>query len=135
MKLENKVAIITGAASGIGKATAELFAREGAKVVVADINVEAGKKVVQKIKVAGGEATFVQVDVSRAADVKRMVEMAMNSYGKIDILFNNAGVAGEIFEETTEEKWRRMAVHIPHPPDRFEDPPGHRAVKGVSPLF
>ena len=108
MRLKDKVAVITGAASGIGSAAAELFAEEGAKVVVVDINSEAGQEVVQKIKKAGGEATFVQVDVSRAADNKRMVETAINSYGKLDILFNNAAIAGEALEELNEEEWHKV---------------------------
>jgi len=108
MRLKDKVAIITGAASGIGKATAELFVREGAKVVIADIDSSAGAKIAQQIKQGGGEATFVQVDVGSSADIKKMVHTAISTYGKIDILFNNAGVAGESLAETTEEKWRRV---------------------------
>jgi NAD(P)-dependent dehydrogenase (short-subunit alcohol dehydrogenase family) len=108
MRLKGKVAIITGAGSGIGAATAKLFAKEGARVVVADINQKAGRAVVRQIKRDGGEATFVEVDVTRAADNKRMIQTAIESYGRLDILFNNAGVLGDNLDETTEEKWRRV---------------------------
>lgn len=108
MKLKDKTAIITGAGSGIGEASAKLFAREGARVVATDINPEAGQQVVQQIKKEGGEATFLQVDVSLATDAERMIQTAISFYGRLDILFNNAGVPGETLEETTEEKWRRV---------------------------
>ncbi|MFC1929207.1 SDR family NAD(P)-dependent oxidoreductase [Chloroflexota bacterium] len=108
MRLKDKVAVITGAGSGIGKATAKLFAKEGARVVAADISENAGQEVVQQIKQEGGETTFVRVDVSSAVDVQRMVQTAINSYGRLDILFNNAGVAGVPFDEETEEEWRRV---------------------------
>lgn len=108
MKLQGKVAIITGGGSGIGKASAELFAKEGAKVLVCDINAKAGEEVVQGIKQTGGEATFLKVDVARNEDAKRMIETAVDRYGRLDILFNNAGVPGEPWDDTTEEKWRRV---------------------------
>jgi NAD(P)-dependent dehydrogenase (short-subunit alcohol dehydrogenase family) len=95
-KLYRKVAIITGAGSGIGRATALLFAQEGAKVVVADINDDAGKETLKMIKDRGGEAVFVHADVSRSEDVKNMIKKAVNEYGKLDILFNNAGIGGEL---------------------------------------
>ena len=107
-RLKNKVAIVTGAGSGIGRATAIRFAEEGAKVVASDINSETGQQTIQQIKEAGGEATFVKVDVSRAADVEKMVEVAVKSYGKLDILVNNAGAAGDDWDETTEEDWHRL---------------------------
>ncbi len=107
MRLKGKVAIITGAGSGMGEASAKLFAREGAKVVVVDIKSESGGKVVRQIKEAGGEASFLRADVSLAVDAERMVQTAVNSYGRLDILFNNAGIAGESWDETTEEGWRR----------------------------
>lgn len=106
MRLQDKVAVITGGASGIGRASAELFAKEGAKVVVADLNAKAGREVVKKIKEAGGEATFVRVNVARAADNKKMVETAVRAYGKIDILFNNAGVPGAKNDDIDEKAWR-----------------------------
>jgi len=108
VRLKGKVAVITGAGSGIGRATAKLFAQEGAKVVVADINSKTGEEMVQQIKEAKGEATFVRVDVSCAADLQRMIQTAINSYGKLDILFNNAAVPGESLDETTEEKWHKV---------------------------
>ena len=92
MKLKGKVAVITGAGSGIGRATALLFAEEGAKVVVADYSVEGGQETVKQIKAKGGEAIFVAVDVSKAADVQKMIKTAIDRYGRLDILHNNAGI-------------------------------------------
>ncbi|HLA19687.1 MAG TPA: glucose 1-dehydrogenase [Dehalococcoidia bacterium] len=94
-KLEGKVAIVTGAASGIGRASALLFAEEGARVVVADWDAAKGEEVAREVKGKGGEAKFVKVDVSRAEDVQVMVTTAVESYGRLDVLFNNAGVEGE----------------------------------------
>jgi NAD(P)-dependent dehydrogenase (short-subunit alcohol dehydrogenase family) len=93
-KLDGKVAVVTGAASGIGRATALLFAAEGAKVVVADWQ-EAGEEAATEARSNGGEATFLKVDVSKAEDVERMVAAAVDRYGRLDVLFNNAGVEGE----------------------------------------
>ena len=109
MKLEGKVAIITGSGSGIGRATAELFAREGAKVVVAEYKAEAGQETLQAIKAAGGEGMFVAVDVSDAAQVQQMVQSAVDAYGGVDILFNNAGMLiwGTVLD-TDEEAWKRV---------------------------
>jgi len=92
MRLADKVAIITGAGSGIGRATAMLFAQEGAKVVVVDYAPEGGQETVEMIRRNGGEAIFVETDVSKAAAVEKMVQTAIDTYGKIDILFNNAAV-------------------------------------------
>ena len=108
MKLKDKVAVITGAASGIGRATAELFAREGARIVVADINPEPAQEVIQGIKKAGGDATFVKVNVSRSDENKLMVDTAMDTYGRLDILFANAGVAGIKTTDFTEDEWHRV---------------------------
>jgi len=92
MRLANKVALITGAGSGIGRATAELFAREGARVVVVDLVEPAGQETVQAIRAQGGEASFVRADVSVAEDVQTMIGRATDTHGRLDILFNNAGV-------------------------------------------
>ncbi|MEW6636816.1 MAG: SDR family oxidoreductase [Actinomycetota bacterium] len=92
MRLEGKVALITGAASGQGQASAKLFASEGAKVVVADIEENGAQRTVEEIKGAGGEAIAVQVDVSREPEVQAMIGRVVEEYGRLDILFNNAGV-------------------------------------------
>ncbi len=94
-KLDGKVAIVTGGASGIGEATALLFAEEGAKVIVADWDEAKGAQVAREVQERGGEAMFVKVDVSQAEDVEMMVNTAVESYGRLDVLFNNAGVEGE----------------------------------------
>lgn len=96
MQLDNKVAIIIGAGSGIGKATALLFAREGAKVVVSDINESHGNSVVQEIRQAGGNAVFIKADSSSEADNRNLVRETVNSYGKLDVAVNNAGIGGEV---------------------------------------
>lgn len=100
-RLEGKVALITGAGSGIGRASALACAREGAKVMVADIIVAGGEETVQLIKNAGGEAAFIKVDVSQAAEVAAMVNKVVETYGRLDCAFNNAGVEGE-FTSTAE---------------------------------
>jgi len=115
MRLEGKVAIITGAGSGIGRETALLFAREGAKVVVADYVSEAGGETVRQIRESGGEAIFIKTDVSKASDVERMVKQTIEEYGKVDILHNNAGILGEVafVGDATEENWDRVfAVNL-----------------------
>ncbi|MBW2030847.1 MAG: glucose 1-dehydrogenase [Deltaproteobacteria bacterium] len=112
-RLEGKVAIVTGGAEGIGEATARLFAREGARVVVADINEGKGDSVAEEIRSGGGEAIFVKVDVTREEDWQFLIRATLASYGKLNILVNNAGVS-EIadIESTTLEKWdRTMAVN------------------------
>jgi 3-oxoacyl-[acyl-carrier protein] reductase len=90
-RLEGKCAIVTGSATGIGKATATLFAQEGARIVVSDVD-EAGRGVVEAIKGDGGEATFVKADVSQAGDAERMVDTMVRTYGRLDVLVNNAAV-------------------------------------------
>jgi NAD(P)-dependent dehydrogenase (short-subunit alcohol dehydrogenase family) len=109
-KLDGKVAIITGAGSGIGRATALLFAKEGAKVVVADNVVSGGEETVNMIREAGGKACFVKTDVSMEADIKRMIKVALDNYGKLDILFNNAGIAEKPAptHETEVATWDRV---------------------------
>lgn len=96
--LEKKVAIITGAGSGIGKATAELFAKEGAKVIVSDINEANGKSAVDEIKKKGGEAFFVKADSSKPEDNEALVKQALEKYGSLDIAVNNAGIGGPFGE-------------------------------------
>jgi len=91
-RLERKVAIVTGSGSGIGKASAILFAKEGAKVVVADWSEEWGEETVSAIKADGGEAIFVKTDVSSEEAIKNMIKTAVDTYGKLDVLFNNAGI-------------------------------------------
>lgn len=110
MKLRDKVAVITGAGSGIGRATALLFAAEGAKVVVADYSVEGGKETVKLIKEKGGEAIFVATDVSKVADVQKMIKTAIDKYGRLDILYNNAGIEGPLgpTENVSEADWDRV---------------------------
>ena len=109
MYLEGKVAIITGAASGIGRATAILFAQEGAKVVVTDINDKGGAETVKLIKEEKKQALYVHADVSKEVDVKTMVKTAKETYGKIDILVNNAGVVlVKPIAETTEQDFEKV---------------------------
>jgi len=109
MRLSGKVAIITGAGSGIGRATAILFAKEGASVVVADFNPAKGTETVSLIQKEGGEAKFVPVDVSNAADVKKMVRITVDAYGKLDILVNNAGIYAQgNAVETQENDWDQI---------------------------
>jgi NAD(P)-dependent dehydrogenase (short-subunit alcohol dehydrogenase family) len=108
MRLENKVSLITGAASGIGRESALLFAKEGSKIVVADISEQGGEETVSMILDTGGEASFVRCDVSKAADVKAMIAAAEKTYGQLDVLFNNAGIFhdddGSVLE-TEEDIW------------------------------
>lgn len=114
-RLGGKVAVITGAASGIGRASAERFAAEGARVVVADLDAEAAEKAAAAIAEDGGEATHVRCDVTRAEDARGMVEVAVERYGRLDVLFNNAGFTNppRPVEETTEEDLdRALAVNV-----------------------
>jgi NAD(P)-dependent dehydrogenase (short-subunit alcohol dehydrogenase family) len=109
MKLADRVAIVTGAASGIGAATARLFATQGAAVVAVDLNATAGQQVVGAIQAAGGQALFVRADVAQGADARAMIDQAVERFGGLDVLFNNAGIA--VFkgvEETTEAEWDRV---------------------------
>ncbi|GIO22101.1 SDR family NAD(P)-dependent oxidoreductase [Oceanobacillus sp. J11TS1] len=114
MKLKGKVALITGSASGFGRAAAYLFAKEGASVVVADFNETNGQEVVKNIKNNGGEASFVHVDCSVVSDVEKMVKQAVQTYGKLDIFWHNAGDAGPgIISQVTEEQFdRTIAIHV-----------------------
>ena len=110
-KLDDKVAIITGAASGVGRAGAELFAGEGAKVVAVDVTADALNDVVAGIRKAGGEAVAAVADVSRLADVQRMVDDTVRLWGRIDILWNNAAIIRSLYnaaEEISEEDWNAV---------------------------
>jgi 3-oxoacyl-[acyl-carrier protein] reductase len=108
MRLENKVVIITGAGSGIGKETSLLFAREGAKIVVADMNERAGEETVEEIK-KNGEGFFIKLDVSNREQAKQMVKTTLEKYGKIDVLINNAGIVQDAFlSKMTEEQWDKV---------------------------
>jgi meso-butanediol dehydrogenase/(S,S)-butanediol dehydrogenase/diacetyl reductase len=113
MKLEGKVAIITGSGAGIGRATALLFAREGAKVCCNSVS-NSAQDVVNEIKTSGGKALFVQADVSKEQDAMRLVEETIKNFGKIDILFNNAGIViGGTIDNTSIDDWdRTMAVNV-----------------------
>jgi NAD(P)-dependent dehydrogenase (short-subunit alcohol dehydrogenase family) len=114
MRLAGKVAIVTGAASGIGLASAFTFAREGARVVIVDMNRDRGEQAVQKIVAEGGEAVFECADISREAVVRQIVADTVARWERIDILFNNAGVVlVKPLEETTEAEWDRlMAINV-----------------------
>lgn len=106
MRLKDKVALITGGTSGIGEATATLFAREGACVAVTGRNIDRGKDVVRRIEHAGGEAIFVRADVSLPKDCRRAVDATIKTFGNIDILFNNAGVFyPQTALECSEREW------------------------------
>jgi NAD(P)-dependent dehydrogenase (short-subunit alcohol dehydrogenase family) len=104
MRLNDKVAIITAAGSGVGREGALLFAQEGAKVVVGDISSEGGRETVRMVKETGGEASFVQTDISNVEQVHKLVESAANIYGKLDILWNHAGIPGPGSLDMTEEE-------------------------------
>ena len=108
MRISDKVAIITGAASGIGRATAILFAKEGGKVVVADKNEVGGNETVDLIRSDGGQAIFNYVNVTSATDIQGMVKTTINTYGKLNILVNNAGIAIRLpVVDLSEEDWDR----------------------------
>ena len=109
MKLENRVAIITGGGSGIGQTSAILFAKEGAKIVVVDINENNGLDTIDKIKSNGGESCFIKTDVSDVKDVKNSIKYAVDQYSKIDVLFNNAGIVKPMpFLEISETQWDKV---------------------------
>jgi len=116
MRLKDKVALITGAGSGIGRETALLFAQEGASIVVVDVNDEAGQKTVQMVQDAGGKAIYVHADISKAADCEKMVQAAETTFGKLNVLFNNAGISHARDDDainTEEEVWDlTMAINL-----------------------
>ncbi|WP_409305576.1 SDR family oxidoreductase [Peribacillus sp. SCS-155] len=110
MRLENKVAVVTGAASGMGKSIAVLYGKEGAKVVVSDINEEGANQTVDEIKANGGDAIAIMANVAKEEDIQNLIDTAVNTYGTLDILVNNAGImdnfepAGDI----EDDKWERV---------------------------
>jgi NAD(P)-dependent dehydrogenase (short-subunit alcohol dehydrogenase family) len=108
MRLKDKVAIITGAAAGMGAATARLFAREGAKLLLTDIDEKDGPAVAADIVRTNGTARFEKHDVSKEADWQRVVDAALTAYGRIDILINNAGISGSIPDKLDIEMWDRQ---------------------------
>jgi NAD(P)-dependent dehydrogenase (short-subunit alcohol dehydrogenase family) len=107
---EDKVALITGAGSGIGRSCATVLAKRGAKVVVSDVDVAGGQESVKLIAQAGGEATFVRADVSLSEEVESLVNQTVEAYGRLDIAVNNAGIGGEaaMTGEYSLEEWRRV---------------------------
>ncbi len=109
-RFEGKVALVTGAGSGIGRATALAFAGENAKVVIADIAVDGGEETVRLIREAGGEAIFVKTDVSQENEVKSLIDTTIDTYGRLDCAHNNAGINGDLdsVATCTEENWDRV---------------------------
>ena len=106
-RLDRKVAVITGAASGIGRGTALCLAREGAAVVAADLNSQGGEQVIGEIAAAGGQAVFQHTDVSCEPDIKALVDRAVSEYGRLDIMYNNAGLVGAVgpIEKLNADDW------------------------------
>jgi NAD(P)-dependent dehydrogenase (short-subunit alcohol dehydrogenase family) len=129
VKLSGKVAVVTGAASGMGKAIAELFAAEGAKVVVSDLNADAAQAVVSGIEAAGGTAMAILANVAREEDVQQLIDKTVEAYGTVDILVNNAGIMDNFAPagEVTDELWERVfAVNTTGP---------MRTTRKVLPIF
>jgi len=116
MRLQDKVAIITGAGGGMGRVASQLFAKEGAEIVVAEFSEAAGRETVRLVEEAGGTATFVRVDVSKEADAKAMIDHAVATYGRVDVLYNNAGIMPEADHsviDTDVAAWDQvMAVNV-----------------------
>ena len=111
-RLDGKVAVITGAASGIGRGTALCLAKEGAAVVAADLNSQGGERVIGEIGAAGGRAVFQHTDVTSEADIKSAVDRAVKDYGRLDIMFNNAGLVGAVgpIEAVSTEDWDKTVA-------------------------
>jgi NAD(P)-dependent dehydrogenase (short-subunit alcohol dehydrogenase family) len=109
-QLNGKVALVTGGSAGMGRASALLFAREGAKVVVADVAVDGGEETMQMIKDAGGQAIFVKADTSKATEVEALIRKALETYGRLDCAHNNAGIEGIVTAtaDYPEEVWDRV---------------------------
>src|SRR5438874_521639 len=116
MRLKDKVCIITGGASGMGGVASRLFAQEGSRVVAADVNDKAGQETISEIKAKGGQAIFVKTDVSKEADCKRLIAEAVREFGRVDVLYNNAGIFppddGSVVDDT-EAIWDKvLAVNL-----------------------
>jgi len=114
-ELKGKVAIVTGAASGIGRAAVKLFAAEGAVVLAADVQDEPGQALADELAARGGSCAFVHVDVSKESDIEAMVHLALSQFGRLDVLFNNAGIEGEqapIANATTDNWERVIAINL-----------------------
>src|SRR5436190_12837104 len=109
MRLENKKAIVTGGAGGIGRATALAFAAEGAKVAVVDLRADAAEAVVEEIRAAGGTAVAIAADVSNEDDIQRIIATTVEEFGGVNVVFNNAGIIRRTTAvETTAEEWDRV---------------------------
>ncbi|MFC5447866.1 SDR family oxidoreductase [Paenibacillus aestuarii] len=129
MRLSGKVAVVTGAASGMGKAIAELFAFEGASVIVSDLHVEAAQAVVADIEAKGGKATAIAANVAKEEDVQHLIDTTVQTYGTVDILVNNAGIMDNFVPaaDLTDELWERVfAVNTTGP---------MRTTRKVLPIF
>ena len=129
MKLQNKVAVVTGAGSGMGKAIATFYAKEGAKVIAADINLETVNTVVAAIAAEGGIAKAIIANVAKEKDVQNMIDIAVSTYGTLDILVNNAGIMDNFVPaaEVTDELWERVfAINVTGP---------MRATRKALPIF
>ncbi len=113
--LDGKIALLTGAGSGIGRATAQIFTREGARLVLADVVEAGGQETLQMVKASGADAIFVKTDVSKSQEVEALVAKAVETYGRLDCAFNNAGIGGKsvLTHECSEEEWNRvLAVNL-----------------------
>lgn len=129
MKLQDKVAIVTGAGSGMGRAISILYAEEGAKVVVSDINEEAAGATAETIKANGGQAAVVAANVAKEEDIQRLIDTAVDTYGTLDILVNNAGIMDNFVPaaDITDELWERVfAINTTGP---------MRAIRKALPIF
>lgn len=129
MKLQDKVAVVTGAGSGMGKEIANLYAKEGAKVVVSDINTDSANATVEEIKANGGEAIAVVANVAKEEDIQNLIDTAVSTYGTVNILVNNAGIMDDFVPaaEVTDELWDKVfAINTTGP---------MRAIRKVLPIF
>ncbi len=118
MKLKNKVAVVTGSASGMGRAISRLFAEEGAMVIASDVDLKGLEKVIEEIKNEGGNAIAVKCDVSKLTDIENMINTAVDNFGTLDILVNNAGILDNFLtaSEVTDEVWKKVfAVNLDGP--------------------